>query len=142
MVPGPRFERGLGRAQGNGQLARLLRPFSALEGEGLAALQSPHEPDPYPQATLRRHHERLVFRVIGAHQVVSRTQLASLTGLSAQSVGRVVQVLIEGGLVEETQMERGKGPVPPRWGCGCHRMGRSPSGLGSNVIVGVVWPWT
>lgn len=91
-------------------MARLLRPFGALEGDGRGAFLATDEQEPSPQASLRRLHERLVFRAISAHDVVSRTQLASLTGLSAQSVGRVVQVLIEAGLVEETQMERGKGP--------------------------------
>lgn len=91
-------------------MARLLRPFGALENDGRSGLQSADEQDQSPQASLRRRHERLVFRAISAHDVVSRTQLASLTGLSAQSVGRVVQVLIDAGLVEETTMERGKGP--------------------------------
>ena len=91
-------------------MARLLRPFGALDGDGRSAIQAAHEQDQSPQASLRRLHERLVFRAISAHDVVSRTRLASLTGLSAQSVGRVVQVLIDAGLVEETQMERGTGP--------------------------------
>jgi predicted NBD/HSP70 family sugar kinase len=111
-------------------MARLLRPFGPLEREGPTALQASREPDPYPQATLRRHHERLVFRAIGAHEVVSRAQLASLTGLSAQSVGRVVQVLIEGGLVEETQMERGKGPGASPVGLRVPQNGAFALGLG------------
>jgi predicted NBD/HSP70 family sugar kinase len=91
-------------------VARLLRPYGALEGDGRTAFSPADEQELSPQASLRRVHERLVFRAISAHDVVSRTQLAALTGLSAQSVGRVVQVLIDAGLVEETQMERAKGP--------------------------------
>ena len=91
-------------------MARLLRPFGALDGDGRSAIQSAHQQDQSPQASLRRLHERLVFRAISAHDVVSRARLACLTGLSAQSVGRVVQVLIDAGLVEETQMERSTGP--------------------------------
>ena len=73
---------------GRGQMARLLRPFGALEADGRTA-QQPDELELSPQASLRRLHERLVFRAISAHDVVSRTQLAVLTGLSAQSIGRV-----------------------------------------------------
>jgi predicted NBD/HSP70 family sugar kinase len=91
-------------------MARLLRPFGAVDGDGRTAFPLADDQERSPQASLRRVHERFVFRAISAHDVVSRTQLAALTGLSAQSVGRVVQILIDAGLVEETQMERGKGP--------------------------------
>ena len=81
-------------------MARLLRPFGAVDGDGRTAFPLADEQELSPQASLRRVHERFVFRAISAHNVVSRTQLAALTGLSAQSVGRLVQILIDAGLVD------------------------------------------
>jgi predicted NBD/HSP70 family sugar kinase len=60
---------------------------------------------------LRRQHERIIFRAISSASVaISRTQLAELTGLSGQSVGRVARTLLGSGLVEETEIARSKGP--------------------------------
>jgi predicted NBD/HSP70 family sugar kinase len=59
---------------------------------------------------LRRQHERIIFWAISANLTISRTQLAELTGLSGQSVGRVARTLLDAGLIEETGMARPKGP--------------------------------
>ena len=63
-----------------------------------------------PQMRLRRQHERIIFRAISANVAISRTQLAELTGLSGQSVGRVARTLLGSGLIEETKIARSKGP--------------------------------
>ena len=68
------------------------------------------ERPPSPQMRLRRQHERIIFRAISANVAISRTQLAELTGLSGQSVGRVARTLLGSGLVEETEIARPKGP--------------------------------
>lgn len=66
--------------------------------------------DRFPQARLRRNHERAVFHHVRAHAPVSRSQLAEGTGLSAQAVGNIVRSLLDDGLIVETGMPRGEGP--------------------------------
>ena len=71
----------------------------------------------FPQARLRRNHERAVFHHIRANAPVSRSKLAEGTGLSAQAIGNIVRSLLDDGLIVETHMPRGNGP------------GASPMGL-------------
>ena len=71
---------------------------------------------PSPQARLRRDHERVILRAITVNETVSRTQLASDHGLSAQSVGRIVRDLLSDGLIEETSTDQSDGPGAPRIG--------------------------
>lgn len=66
--------------------------------------------DRFPQARLRRRHERATFNVIRADAPISRTQLAQRTGLSLQAVGNIIRSLLSEGLIEETEMESQGGP--------------------------------
>jgi hypothetical protein len=66
-----------------------------------------------PQGVLRHRHEQRTLNHIRTQAPVSRTQLAALTGLSAQAVGSIVRDLIDDGLVEELPMPRQDGPGAP-----------------------------
>jgi predicted NBD/HSP70 family sugar kinase len=83
-----------------------------------------------PQTKLRRQNERAIFRAIRDRGVVSRTQLAEITGLSAQSVGRVARRLVADQLVEETEIQRGNGPGAPPVGLRMRADGAVALGFG------------
>ena len=86
--------------------------------------------DGSPQARLRREHARAVLRAITAEGTVSRTQLAHDLDLSGQSVGRIARDLLDDGLIEETDMERGAGPGAPRIGLTVRADGAFALGFG------------
>ena len=86
--------------------------------------------DRFPQARLRRDHERVVFHRIRANAPVSRSQLASGTGLSAQAIGSIVRSLLDDGLIVETDMPRGDGPGPSPIGLRVYPDGAFAIGFG------------
>ena len=61
--------------------------------------------DETPQQQVRRANERRVFHHVRRGEALSRVSLVRATGLSAQSVGDIIRVLIEQGLIEETGAE-------------------------------------
>lgn len=69
-----------------------------------------------PQQQVRRFNERRVFHLIRRGEALSRVSLVRSTGLSAQSVGDIIRVLLEQGLIEETGAE-------PQQGLGRHPIG-------------------
>jgi predicted NBD/HSP70 family sugar kinase len=54
-----------------------------------------------PVAELRRANERLVFEQLRSAGPASRAQLAKAVGLSAPTVGKVAETLVDSGLLEE-----------------------------------------
>jgi predicted NBD/HSP70 family sugar kinase len=72
--------------------------------------------DETPQQQVRRSNERRVFHLIRRGDALSRVSLVRATGLSAQSVGDIIRVLLEQGLIEETGAE-------PQPGLGRHPIG-------------------
>jgi predicted NBD/HSP70 family sugar kinase len=69
-----------------------------------------------PQQQVRRVNERRVFHLIRRGEALSRVRLVRATGLSAQSIGDIIRVLLEQGLIEETGAE-------PQQGLGRHPIG-------------------
>jgi predicted NBD/HSP70 family sugar kinase len=87
--------------------------------------------DETPQQQVRRSNERRVFHLIRRGEALSRVSLVRSTGLSAQSVGDIIRVLLEQGLIEETGAE-------PQQGLGRHPIGvrirpRGALAFGCNV---------
>lgn len=82
----------------------------------------------------------MIFRAISARTAVSRTQLAEQTGLSNQSVGRVVRDLLDAGLIEETEIDRAGGPGAPPVGLHIRADGAYALGFGleRDYLSGVV----
>jgi predicted NBD/HSP70 family sugar kinase len=67
-----------------------------------------------PQQQVRRANERRVFHLIRRGEALSRVGLVRATGLSAQSIGDIIRVLLEQRLIEETgaKPQRGLGRHP------------------------------
>ena len=61
--------------------------------------------DETPQQQVRRANERRVFHHVRRGEALSRVSLVRATGLSAQSIGDIIRVLLEQGLIEETGAE-------------------------------------
>ena len=61
--------------------------------------------DETPQQQVRRANERRVFHLIRRGEALSRVSLVRATGLSAQSIGGIIRVLLQQGLIEETGAE-------------------------------------
>lgn len=58
---------------------------------------------------MKRSNRQLIFTQIHSHGVISRTELAKLTGLTPMSIGRIADEFIQKGLVqEESPTESGK----------------------------------
>lgn len=55
----------------------------------------------YDQKRIRKYHYFLLLSLIQRHKEVSRAQLAKLTSISNTTVGKIIKVLIEDGLVNE-----------------------------------------
>lgn len=87
----------------------------------------------------RGFNRRLVLSTVRSEEPVSRAEISRLTGLAAPTVGRIVQQLIEEGLVSELgRLSRGIGQPPIA--LGIHRRAAHTVGLhlDHDVITGVV----
>ncbi|WP_026931427.1 ROK family transcriptional regulator [Glycomyces tenuis] len=87
---------------------------------------------PARQESLRELNLELVFRhVLAAERPISRTELASVTGLTRPTITRIVEELIAGRLVTETGSARDGRAGRPRVGLILSRSG--PAGLGLDI---------
>ena len=60
------------------------------------------------QIGMRAHNERLVLSLVRGHRAVAKSEIARITGLSAQTVSVIVRHLEEDGLLERGEPVRGK----------------------------------
>jgi predicted NBD/HSP70 family sugar kinase len=66
-----------------------------------------------PQFQLRLRHERLILQLVRAKGPVTRPFLSEQTGLSAQTVGDIIQALHDDALIEPVEVDRPPGPGKP-----------------------------
>jgi predicted NBD/HSP70 family sugar kinase/biotin operon repressor len=90
---------------------------------------------PARQQLLKRHNLALVLRQIAASRKLSRAQLALCTGLTKATVSTLVDALMEGGLVVESDPERG---LIGRPGSPLSLNPQGPAGLGIEINVDYV----
>src|SRR5579875_850466 len=81
-----------------------------------------------PQFQLRLRHERLILQLVRAKGPVTRPFLSEQTGLSAQTVGDIIQALHDDALIEPVEVDRPPGPGKPPIGL--------PEGEASEVTLG------
>jgi predicted NBD/HSP70 family sugar kinase len=93
----------------------------------------PRQPEePARQESLRTLNLELVFRhILAAGQPISRTELATVSGLTRPTIGRIVEELLSGQLITETGLNRDGKAGRPRIGLTISRTG--PAGLGLDI---------
>ena len=93
----------------------------------------PRQPEePARQENLRGFNLEMVFRhIIAADGPVSRTELATATGLARPTIGRIVDELLAGRLITETGLTHDGRAGRPRVGLTLSRTG--PAGLGLDI---------
>jgi predicted NBD/HSP70 family sugar kinase len=88
--------------------------------------------EPARQESLRTLNLEMVFRhILAAGQPISRTELATVTGLTRPTIGRIVVELLAGQLITETGIARDGRAGRPRVGLTMSRTG--PAGLGLDI---------
>ena len=89
---GPDREAGLNRAE-------TVAPRAAPEGASLRGSN---------QATMRAHNERLVLSLLRQHGALAKSDIARMTGLSAQTVSVIMRSLEQEGLILRGEPVRGR----------------------------------
>jgi predicted NBD/HSP70 family sugar kinase len=112
----------------------VARPTSGFARRA-APTASPPPGVPARQQLLKRHNLALVLRQIAASGNLSRAQLALRTGLTKATVSTLVDVLIDAGLVVESDPERG---LIGRPGSPLSLNANGPAGLGIEINVDYV----
>jgi predicted NBD/HSP70 family sugar kinase len=88
--------------------------------------------EPARQESLRTLNLEMVFRhILGAGCPISRTELATVTGLTRPTIGRIVEELLAGQLITEAGLTRDGRAGRPRVGLTLSRKG--PAGLGLDI---------
>jgi predicted NBD/HSP70 family sugar kinase len=93
----------------------------------------PRQPEePARQESLRTLNLEMVFRhILAAGQPISRTELATASGLTRPTIGRIVEELLTGQLITEAGLARDGRAGRPRVGLTLSRTG--PAGLGLDI---------
>ncbi|MFB4263130.1 ROK family protein [Nonomuraea sp. GTA35] len=93
----------------------------------------PRQPErPVRQENLRTLNLELVFRhILAAGQPISRTELATSTGLTRPTITRIAEELLAGQLIAETSLTHNGRAGRPR--VGLTLSGRGPAGLGLDI---------
>ncbi|WP_308285795.1 ROK family transcriptional regulator [Actinoplanes hulinensis] len=99
---------------------------------------APHLDIPIRQDDLRAHNLVLTFRqIVAAHDTpISRSELATATGLTRPTISRIVDDLLTAGLIVEAGPARSGSSGRPRVGLSLARTG--PAGLGLDIRADVL----